>query len=745
MPFPLKFNLNLLNQKRKISLSETIMLDRLINNIFPAILICLVITNVALATQEKGDRPKVGLVLSGGGARGFAHVGAISVIKEAGIPIDYVTGSSMGSVIGALYAIGYTPEEMEEIIHTIDWDRNMSDSGLRKFRPIEEKRWDGRHLLSLPIKGISVELPNGLLNGQNISETLSRLTWRVNGTTNFDEFPIPFACVATDLETGLPHVIRSGYLPDALRASIALPTLFTPKVINGHTLIDGGLVMNVPVVLARDMGADIIITVDATSVLDNAENLGNILEIMNQTMLFQMIKSNKEQLQLSDVIIKPDVQDHYILNFDNPDDVIEYGREAARAQLSNLKKIADSLQAYDPLQERGSIMAEDSIYISDIEFKGLSNVSLRLAKDQMDIEPGSRVSRLDIEKGISKLYGLDYFLTVNYNIDHDNPANTLIINVNEREIDKFHFGFNYKNRKGASLYFNTTYRNLIAPSSTLRISMGLGREPFIDGQYFNYLGQKSKFSLRSQVQYKQYYIDLYNEGSRISNVKANTFKLNFLVNPVLSTNFIIRAGFREEVYSLSRSIGMGLFPSDWSNTHLPYLLFELDTLDDMLFPTRGYKITAQSDLAVIPFASSVNYMRHSVNWSGYIPLHKKGSLVANVNLGLSNYGSMPLYQRFYLGGYPDFLGYYPQEFSGDQIKSLQVGYQHHFDPGIYIYAAANIGNTDFTWDSNPLNDQYHTGAGLNLRTDTRLGPLGITFSASKRHSMLVELNAGFQF
>ncbi|MEX0779325.1 MAG: patatin-like phospholipase family protein [Balneolales bacterium] len=719
--------------------------NRVIAFCWLALFFVVISSEKASGAPVQDDRPKVGLVLSGGGARGFAHIGVISKLQEAGIPIDYITGSSMGSVIGALYAIGYSPEQMTEIAHTIDWDGSLSDSGPRQFRPIEEKRWDGKHLLSLPIKGLSVKLPSGLLEGQNIMNTLSRLTWPAHDITDFNEFSIPFATVATDLETGLPYVMRGGYLPDVLRASIALPTLFTPKVINGHTLIDGGLVMNVPAMLVREMGADIIITVDATSMLADAEELVNILDIMNQTVRFQMIKSNTEQISLSNVVISPDIKDHSILNFDNPGKLIQAGREAAVDQWTNLMNIADSQRLYDKPRKHKNMLSQDSVYIAEIDFEGLSDVSQWLALDQLDIEPGSWVSRQDIEKGISKLYGLEFFKSVNYNIISENRNQILIVNVKEREVDTFRFGFNYKNRKGASLYFNTTYRNLITPSSVLRISLGLGREPFIDGQYFNYVGQKSKFGLRSQLNYKQHDIDLYNHENRIFNIKANSFLMNVLIYPVISTNYVIGAGFREEAFNYSGSLGIGEFPYDWSNLHLPYLLFELDTFDDMLFPTRGHHIKAQSDFAIIPFASSARYVRHLIAWDGYLPVNERGSVVARMNLGLTANHSLPLHQRFFMGGHPSFLGYYPQEFSGDQVKSLQMGYQLRFDREIYAYVAGNIGSTNFTWGENPFNDEYFTGAGITLKTSTRLGPMGITFSTSTRHNFLVELNGGFRF
>ncbi len=208
------------------------------------------------------ERPKIGLALSGGGAKGFAHVGVIKVLEEIGLPIDFITGTSMGSIIGGLYAIGYSVGELEELVTATDWNDLFRDRVRRRDLAIESKMLDGRYMLSLPLNGLAPGLPTGLIAGQKISKLFERLTLPYHDVSDFRQFPIPFACVATDIVTGEVVVLDHGYLPEAMRASMSIPSVFTPVEIDDHLLVDGMLVRNFPVEEVRALGADIIIGVD---------------------------------------------------------------------------------------------------------------------------------------------------------------------------------------------------------------------------------------------------------------------------------------------------------------------------------------------------------------------------------------------------------------------------------------------------------------------------------------------------
>ncbi len=219
--------------------------------------------------QEPSKRPKVGLVLSGGGAKGLAHIGVLRAMEKAGLTPDYITGTSMGSIVGGLYAIGYSADEIDSIVSTVDWDELLTNEIPLSDIAIEEKEYYGRYIAELPIEGVKVSLPKGLIEGQKLTELLTRLTRPAHGISDFSKFPIPFACVAANIETGLPEVLNKGFLPEAIRASMSIPTVFTPIEIDDKLLVDGGLVRNFPVQEVLDMGADIVIGVFVSSDLES--------------------------------------------------------------------------------------------------------------------------------------------------------------------------------------------------------------------------------------------------------------------------------------------------------------------------------------------------------------------------------------------------------------------------------------------------------------------------------------------
>ncbi|MDQ7054494.1 MAG: patatin-like phospholipase family protein, partial [candidate division KSB1 bacterium] len=329
--------------------------------------------------------PKVGLALSGGGAKGFAHIGVLKVIDEIGLPVHYISGTSMGAIIGAMYAIGYHPDEIERIVKSTDWQDLFSDEADYRFISMTEKAWNSRYLGRLYLQNGSFLLPAGLIEGQKISSMLSRLTWSVHHVTDFTRFPIPFVALATDIITGQPVPLVSGYLPDALRASLALPSIFTPVKLNGKLLVDGGLVRNLPAQDVRDLGADIVIGVDVGQPLRSAERLKSFVEIIDQALSLSAAFSTREQRELCDILIVPQLDDLSFSSFNQADRLIRLGEAAARRQLPQLLALRDSLRDASARERRehASIARIDSLYIVDVEMHGLRRVSKSLVQAQL--------------------------------------------------------------------------------------------------------------------------------------------------------------------------------------------------------------------------------------------------------------------------------------------------------------------------------------------------------------------------
>jgi len=255
---------------------------------------------------NESDRPKVGLVLSGGGAKGFAHIGALKVFHEAGLQFDYVGGTSMGSIIGGLYAMGYHPDSMMAMVGSQDWNALINDRIPRKYVPIEEKRNTERILIDFPIRGRKVLMRQGISNGFLIDLLLSRLSSVVYQTTDFSKLPLPFVCIGTNLEDGSNVVIDQGVLSRAIRASMSIPSFFTPVDIDGALLVDGGVINNYPVQEVIDMGADIIIGVDVQSGLHSRDELNSMVRVMDQVVTFYRVEASNEAIEKTDIYIKPD-------------------------------------------------------------------------------------------------------------------------------------------------------------------------------------------------------------------------------------------------------------------------------------------------------------------------------------------------------------------------------------------------------------------------------------------------------
>ena len=278
---------------------------------------------------DSDDRPKIGLVLSGGGAKGFAHIGALKVIDSLGIKIDYVAGTSMGAIVGSLYASGYTGKQMDSIIGKTDFGQLIIDDIPREARTFYERRNSEKYAVTLPFKDFQIQLPNSLSAGQNFYNLLSQLMAPVGEVDDFEKLPIPFFCMATDVLTGEAVVLDNGYLPKAVNASAALPSLLSPVEINDRLFIDGGVTNNYPIEILRSKGMDIIIGIDVQDDLKTREELGSAFEILAQINNFRTINDMKVKSQLTDIYIKPDITKFTVTSFSESQSIIQEGKIGA--------------------------------------------------------------------------------------------------------------------------------------------------------------------------------------------------------------------------------------------------------------------------------------------------------------------------------------------------------------------------------------------------------------------------------
>ena len=316
------------------------------------------------------ERPKLGLVLSGGGAKGFAHIGAIRVFEEAGLHFDYIGGTSMGSIIGGLYALNYHPDTMAKIVGRQNWNTLMADKIPRRFIPIEEKINADRFVATFPIKRRKLQMRQGLYNGQLIESLLAHYTSQSYKYDSFKDFPLPFICIGTDLEDGSSVLLDKGVFHKALRASMSIPSYFTPVHFNDRLLVDGGVVNNYPVRDVRAMGADVIVGVDVQTGLHHPEQLNSLVKIIDQVTAFYRMEANKLGVEQTDIYIKPELGNFDVMSFEYYDSIISLGEIAARKMLPQLKRLADSLEQLGPGPERQlNGRPLDSVFVSSVQYR----------------------------------------------------------------------------------------------------------------------------------------------------------------------------------------------------------------------------------------------------------------------------------------------------------------------------------------------------------------------------------------
>ena len=355
-------------------------------------------------------------MLSGGGAKGLAHIGVLKVLEEAGIRIDYIAGTSMGAMVGAMYAAGYSATELDSIFRQMDFDKLLQDKTERRAKSLHERYLYDRYAVSLPFNHFKVGLPRAVSKGQNVYNEFVKLLYPVSETYYFSQLPIPFLCVATDIETGKGVVLDSGFLPQALQASGSFPSLFDLVEIDGKYLTDGGIADNYPIDEIKKKGMDIIIGVDVQSSLAKKEDISSVLSIFSQITTFPMADNMPRKIKETDIYIKPNIEGFNVISFDKGETIINNGRIAASLFLPSLKEIAAHQKH---TQKREHIQKIDSIYLKNVHFHGNEHFSRSYLRGKLHLKYlDQKISFNQLNEGLSNLMATNNFHSINHQIRH---------------------------------------------------------------------------------------------------------------------------------------------------------------------------------------------------------------------------------------------------------------------------------------------------------------------------------------
>ena len=433
------------------------------NRLTLTLCVCICICSCILGPREtisaQNARPKIGLVLSGGGARGLAHIGTLKMLDSLQIPVDFIAGTSMGGIVGGLYACGYSGNEIEKIVLQLNWPELFSDKPVREKIPYLEKKDDGKFQLELGLDGITPVIPGGMIRGQNIILKFSDLTAAVESITDFDRLPIPYRCITVDLITGKEVILHSGSLARAMRATMTIPTVFTPVEWGDSLLIDGGLLNNLPADVAQLMGADIIIGVNVGTSLRKKKDLQSIIGILGQTMVITDYSRQLLNSELCNVLIQPELGNYSISDFDNEKvkNIIRLGEQAAQKHKQALidikntcfsavsgKGLQDSASGLKPGLVNKMIPEKKNPVIYGIVISGNRNLPFNFINNLLGLKAGDIFNKQVFHDRIQYLYGLGYFEEISYTLDPVKQNYVrLHINVKEVTLRKLRLGFRY--------------------------------------------------------------------------------------------------------------------------------------------------------------------------------------------------------------------------------------------------------------------------------------------------------------
>jgi NTE family protein len=730
-----------------------------------------------------GQRPKLGLVLSGGGAKGIAHVGVLRIMDRVGLKPDYITGTSMGSIVGGLYAIGYSPDSLEELIDKQDWTEVLSNK-LNLLNVNMEEKWDyGEYIAEFPFSGWKPSLPAGAIKGQELELLFNKLTISVASDTNFDDFYIPFRAVAVDILTGEPYVFKSGNLALAMRSSMSIPTIMDPVKYRGMLLVDGGLVNNFPVNVCKEMGADIIIGVYTGGELMPEEKLNSLFNILKQSSLLAGIKNAEKQRENVDLYIEPYLSDLSSADFNNATTISDRGYQAASRKFADFKKMALFFEQF-PENEKPLPNLADSVFVVDKKFniEGSSTLNEKIIHNAFDdSETAKWLKSNDIKSQIDNIYGTRLFKKITYEyIPVPNNDSALVLNYNiQKDNDKYlTLAFQYKSESSFGLNIGFKYRNFLIRGSKLDVKFRLSDYPALRFRYFTYVGYKIKNGLALNYDYKTNSLIFYDGVSRVGDYRMNYGNFGFTYYHYLNlkSEYYLGVAKRRIAYHKNIDIDNLYFKDILSLSNNFIVGFKRNTLDKKYFSDRGSELVVggslywrnyniyyyEPDSLVFnpELPSSVtdtnkSIIRFRLGYNVFSKISSKLVLENNFNILASLNADYNTLNSHWVGGvnvddrYQYAFWGLPENY--DLFNNgwiYRIGLRYNFYDKLYISAKANLmfSAVDITKIFDSSNDQdaidsyvgyydnYLFGSGLQLSYESMIGPVSVTVTKASNSS-----------
>jgi NTE family protein len=718
------------------------------------------------------DSLKVGLVLSGGGAKGLAHIGVLKVIEEHNIKIDYIAGTSMGAIVGGLYASGYNTTQLDSIFRKTDFSRIIRDKISYQSRSFFSREFGNKYVVSLPFEDFKVEIPSGLSKGQNLYNLLKKLSLVAN-KDKFENMKIPFFCMATNLETAEAVQLDSGSLALAMTASGAIPSIFKPMEVNGKLLSDGGITDNYPIERLRRKGMDKIIGVNVQDSLVGKEQLETGIEVITQINNFRTIKDMREKRPKTDVYIRPNIKLYDVLSFDKGKAIIQAGEIAALKQINKLKK----LPKQDDKTTSGQIKM-GRFRLGDIVLNGDFSFPRSYITGKLDLRKGQIVSLSEINQGINGLNATGNFRSIRYKLKNKNGVTDIIFSIQEEQKNQFlKFAVHYDDLYKGSVLTNLTKKSLFLENDMASLDVILGQNVRYNFNYYVDKGNFWSIGLQSRINRFEDNLsfEFIEENSTLAGFDLNEIRLDFndFTNRFYLETFYknkvnLKGGIEHKLVEASTRTVLANIDDDDENPetiieedHLLsiYAVLGFDSLDELQYPSSGFYFKSKFNFYFANLNGDISVEDFSIGKGvvgGYIPLHERFSLHLNSETGFRIGSENLTGLNFFLGGYGNkainnfkpFYGYDYFTLSADSYIKGLVEIDYNFYKKNHIILSGNFANveddiyTTGEWFTTPDFSGYAIGYGC----DTILGPVDVKYAYSPEvKNGLLYFSLGYRF
>ena len=738
-------------------------------NSSPAVVLILglltlaVLNNPVAAAESDGGEPavptdtqaaaphrlKIGLALSGGGARGAAHIGVLEALEELHIPVDYIAGTSMGAVVGGFYASGMNTRDIRALLKDIDWVSVFNDRSPREDQSFRRKQDDNLNLVDakLGFNDGRLQLPTGVIQGQKLDLLFAKYTQPVADVKNFDNLMIPYRAVAGDLATGEPVILASGSLPQSMRASMSIPGAITPSEIDNRMLVDGGIAMNLPVEVVRQMGADIVIAVDISTPLRSRKEITSVLAITDQLSNFLTRRGTEAQIARmtpTDVLVLPDVGTIGTADFERVDEAIPVGYAALMAKAAELQHLALPPEQYAAERierlTRHPAVRENPV-INFVRVKNNSRVADEVIEARLNgIKIGEPLDPAKVEKAISKVYGLELFERVTYSLVTEDMQTGIEIAVNERRWgpNYLQFGLNYnasnddQTRVALSVSYLRTAMN--SRGGELRTTVSAGDEPTFVLDFYQPLARDAAFFVAPKLSAFSLLSGVYDGDNRVGDARFRGGLFDFGFGREIGAWGEIRAGYqRGKGDTIIVSGAPDILDEGRFDIGDLFLRFSVDNQDDSDFPNHGIKgkaewlMSRESLGADDHFDQLLLATSYARTWGRY-------SLLGGAEYLRTINGEAPLVSQFRLGGFTSLSGYVDKELVGQDVGRLFLaGYRRIGNLALlplYGGVTTEYGNVWQAGNDMSFSDAISAGS-LWLGADTPLGPIYLAYGRAE--------------